>query len=182
MDVLMGSNGPRVVMTKIYLFALFFVLTAQPAGAAERAAAKLTNAAGNTVGMAFFEQTPVGVVISLEVGGLPPGWHAVHLHGVGACRPDFLASKGHINPANVSHGIKTPQGPDNGDLPNIFVGRNGRTVVEMFTSWVSVRSGQVPLLDNDGSALVIHANGDDHASQPIGGAGGRIACGVVTPH
>ncbi len=184
MDALMGSNGPGVVMNKIYLmvFALFFVLSAHPAGAAERATANLTNTAGNTVGTAFFEQTPVGVVILLEVGGLPPGWHAVHLHSVGACTPDFLASKGHINPANVSHGIKTSHGPDNGDLPNIFVGRNGRTVVEMFTTWVSVRSGRVPLLDNDGSALIIHANGDDHASQPIGGAGGRVACGVVTPH
>ena len=159
MDALMGSNGPGVVMNKIYLFALFFVLTAHPVGAAERAAAKLTNAAGNIVGTDFFEQTPVGVAILLEVGGLPPGWHAVHLHGVGACRPDFLASKGHINPANVSHGIKNPQGPDNGDLPNIFVGRNGRAVVEMFTTWVSVRSGQVPLLDNDGSALITCLSG-----------------------
>ncbi len=42
MDALMGSNGPGVVMNKIYLmvFALFFVLSAHPAGAAERATAK----------------------------------------------------------------------------------------------------------------------------------------------
>ena len=35
------------------------------------------------------------------------------------------------------------------------------------------------LKDADGSALVIHANPDDHMSQPIGGAGARIACGVI---
>ena len=35
------------------------------------------------------------------------------------------------------------------------------------------------LLDADGSAVIIHANPDDHMTQPIGGAGGRIACGVV---
>jgi Cu-Zn family superoxide dismutase len=164
------------------VIALFAVISAQTAGAAERATANLTNAAGDAIGIAFFEQTPVGVVILLEVGGLPPGWHAVHLHGVGACTPDFLAAGGHINPARVSHGIQNPQGPDNGDLPNIFVGRNGRAVAEMFTTWVSVLSGRVPLLDRDGSALIVHEHGDDHASQPIGGAGGRIACGVVMPH
>jgi Cu-Zn family superoxide dismutase len=26
---------------------------------------------------------------------------------------------------------------------------------------------------------VIHENRDDHASQPIGGAGGRFFCGVI---
>ena len=35
------------------------------------------------------------------------------------------------------------------------------------------------LRDADGSALVIHASPDDHMSQPIGGAGGRIACAVI---
>ena len=170
-------------MNKLFfpVFAFCIAFFAQSAQAAERATAKLTDAGGNTVGIAFFEQTPVGVVISLEVGGLPPGIHAVHLHSVGACTPDFLAAKGHINPAGVSHGMKNPNGPDNGDLPNMFVDSNGRAVVEMFTTWVSVRSGRIPLLDNDGSTLVIHANGDDHSSQPIGGAGGRVACGVITP-
>ena len=35
------------------------------------------------------------------------------------------------------------------------------------------------LMDDDGSAIVIHENPDDHKTQPIGGAGGRIACGVL---
>ncbi|MET0293901.1 MAG: superoxide dismutase family protein, partial [Phenylobacterium sp.] len=35
------------------------------------------------------------------------------------------------------------------------------------------------LADADGSALVIHAAADDHISQPIGGSGARIACGVL---
>ena len=30
-----------------------------------------------------------------------------------------------------------------------------------------------------GRALVIHASPDDHVTQPIGGAGARIACGVI---
>ena len=39
--------------------------------------------------------------------------------------------------------------------------------------------GDRGLLDEDASALVIHANPDDHMSQPVGGAGGRVACGVI---
>ena len=35
------------------------------------------------------------------------------------------------------------------------------------------------LMDDDGSAIVIHENGDDYNTQPIGGAGGRVACGVL---
>ncbi|HBX92207.1 MAG TPA: superoxide dismutase, partial [Hyphomonas sp.] len=35
------------------------------------------------------------------------------------------------------------------------------------------------LLDEDGSALIIHEAEDDHMTQPIGGAGARVACGVI---
>ncbi len=35
------------------------------------------------------------------------------------------------------------------------------------------------LLDEDGSAVIIHEHPDDHLTQPIGSAGGRIACGVI---
>jgi Cu-Zn family superoxide dismutase len=42
------------------------------------------------------------------------------------------------------------------------------------------RQAREPLLDGDGSALLIHAAPDDHTSQPIGGAGARIACAALT--
>ena len=32
-----------------------------------------------------------------------------------------------------------------------------------------------------GLSLIVHANPDDHVSQPIGGAGDRIACAVLIP-
>ena len=40
-------------------------------------------------------------------------------------------------------------------------------------------AGGQHLLDADGSAILIHAMADDHAAQPIGGSGDRVACGVV---
>ena len=43
---------------------------------------------------------------------------------------------------------------------------------------LSVAEGTAPLMDDDGSALIIHENGDTYQSDA--GAGGRVACGVIT--
>jgi Cu-Zn family superoxide dismutase len=54
-------------------------------------------------------------------------------------------------------------------------------MVEVFTPFVSLAAGgeKPSLLDSNGSALVIHAKPDDYTTQPIGGAGDRVACGVI---
>jgi Cu-Zn family superoxide dismutase len=44
---------------------------------------------------------------------------------------------------------------------------------------VSLGGSQGNLLDEDGSALVVHARPDDYASDPAGNAGDRIACGEI---
>ena len=148
--------------------------------AGERAGADLVDTGGARIGTATFEQTPGGVLVYVEVSGLPPGAHGIHLHAAGACTPDFKAATGHINPGKAKHGLRHPEGPDNGDLPNLFVAADGSARAEFFTTRVSVEGGdQPPLLDADGSAVIIHERPDDHLTQPIGGAGGRIACGVI---
>ncbi len=147
---------------------------------ADMAAAELVDPSGSVIGKATFEQAPTGVLIYVEVAGLPPGPHGIHLHAAGACTPDFTHATGHINPNGVPHGLRHPDGPDNGDLPNLYVGDDGSARAEFFTTLVSVAGGDMPaLLDEDGSAVIIHENPDDHLTQPIGGAGGRIACGVI---
>ena len=145
-----------------------------------KAAAEIINPAGEVIGKVGFEQTPSGVLIRVVVSGLTPGGHGIHLHSVGACSPDFGAAKGHINPDGKAHGLRHPDGPDNGDLPNLYVGADGSAEAEFFTPRVTVTGGTQPaLLDDDGSAVVIHEHPDDHMTQPIGGAGGRVGCGVV---
>ena len=147
---------------------------------ADMAAAEMIDTGGAVIGKATFEQTPHGVLMNVEVAGLPPGAHGIHLHAVGACTPDFKAATGHINPDGVPHGLRHPDGPDHGDLPNLFVGADGSARAEFFTVLVTVSGGRMPaLLDEDGSTVIIHENPDDHLTQPIGGAGGRIACGVI---
>ena len=162
---------------------------AQPAenGAAAvgEARASLINRDREVIGHARFQQAPTGVLITVEIDGAPagnPGWHGTHLHAIGDCsNEDFTSSGGHINPFGRNHGLLNPGGPDNGDLPNIYVHADGVSRSQMFTTLVSIGDGSdVPaLLDQDGSAIVFHANPDDHMSQPIGGAGPRILCGVI---
>ena len=81
------------------------------------------------------------------------------------------------------HGLLNPSATDSGDLTNLTVAQGGTLDAEVFTGFVTLgqTGGRAPLLDEDGSALVIHANPDDHVTQPIGGAGPRIACAVIKP-
>ncbi|MCY4427209.1 MAG: superoxide dismutase family protein [Halieaceae bacterium] len=150
------------------------------ASAVEMAGAEIVNPGGAVIGSATFEQAPTGVLIFVDVTGLSPGGHGIHLHAAGSCAPDFKAATGHVNPGKVEHGLRNPEGPDNGDLPNLFAAADGSARAEFFTTRVSVSGGDLPaLLDGDGSAIIIHANLDDHVTQPIGGAGGRIGCGII---
>ena len=83
--------------------------------------------------------------------------------------------------ATSTHGLLNPAGDEAGDLPNLFAGQDGAGSAEFFSTTVALTPGgsQPALLDADGSAVVIHASPDDFVSQPIGGAGARVACGVI---
>jgi Cu-Zn family superoxide dismutase len=158
---------------------------AESMSGAMQAHATLIDRARNEVGQARFQQGPTGVLITIEMDGLPEsatGWHGVHLHMIGDCsNADFTSSGGHINPSGRSHGLLNPEGPDNADLPNIYVHEDGVLRAQVFTDRVSLNGeyDAPALLDDNGSALVIHDNEDDHSTQPIGGAGARHVCGVV---
>jgi Cu-Zn family superoxide dismutase len=65
-------------------------------------------------------------------------------------------------------------------MPNLHVPGDGKLQVEVLNPTVTLNK-KAALLDQDGSALVIHAGVDDYVSDPAGNAGDRIACGVVTP-
>lgn len=154
------------------------------ANAADRASAELVDRQGKPVGSVTLTEGPHGVLIHVSAKGLPPGPKGIHIHSVGTCDdPDkgFVASKGHLNPDGRKHGLMNPEGPDAGDLPVLFVHADGSVETEMFTTLASLggAGGRASMLDTDGASFVIHENRDDHMTQPIGGAGARIVCGVV---
>ena len=145
--------------------------------------AVLINGEGQQIGRVELRQGATGLLIKVEASGLTPGWHGIHIHATGACEAPFTSSGAHINHAEpkAPHGLLNPNGPDDGDLPNVFAGADGKVNAELFTTRARISAhgpGQW-LWDEDGSAIIIHANADDHNSQPIGGAGDRVACAAL---
>jgi Cu-Zn family superoxide dismutase len=153
------------------------ILALLPAQAAELMGA---NGAGGTVTLT---PGPKGVLVRIEAKGLPAGWHGVHFHEKGDCSDAKYTSAGaHVHAVTPAvHGLLNPAASDAGDLPNIFAAADGSATVELYSTLVTASgdASHAPLLDADGAALVIHANADDYNSQPIGGAGDRIACAVL---
>ncbi len=142
---------------------------------------------GSPIGTLSLTAATTGVLFQVDIAkGLTPGWHGMHFHQTGDCSdPKFMTSGGHLNHAEnkVPHGLLNAAGPDFGDLSNLYVAADGSAHAQGFTSLVRLDAGSAApeqvLRDADGSALVIHANPDDQLSQPIGGAGGRVACAVI---
>lgn len=156
------------------------IFVAAPAVAATNAKAEIMTEDRTVIGSASFRQTPAGLLIFIQIRkGLPPGGHGVQLHSVGRCAPDFRASGKTINPKKREHGLDNQAGPKSGNLPNVYADSQGRVQAEMFTARVELSNGKAPLLDGNGSAIVIYSRWDDQRSQPIGGAGRPIACGVI---
>jgi Cu-Zn family superoxide dismutase len=176
----------------------------QGAGGRVSAQADLKDARGKPVGKVTFAQHEGGVVVRGELEGLPPGWHAIHVHETGRCEPDFAAAGGHFNPGKSGHGLDGDR-PHAGDLPNVFVADDGKARFELTTQAFSLREGQQvaggqppasgaasgaagggasqsapSVFDQDGASVVVHAKADDYRTDPAGDSGDRIACGVIT--
>jgi superoxide dismutase, Cu-Zn family len=134
---------------------------------------------GQPIGLLTLTGGPNGVLLQVKVsaGGLTPGWHGLHLHQVGDCSDvgEYRKSGGHLGMLAGGHGLLNPDGPKAGDLPNIFAFSDGSANMEAFSTLFDLDL----VRDADGAALIIHAERDDHLSQPIGGAGARVACAAI---
>lgn len=168
--------------TSLLVAALFLAGSFAAALAAETPAAEadLINPDGDSIGTVQLTQVSNGVKISADLSDLSPGMHAFHIHGTGKCEPpDFKSAGGHFNPEGKKHGLKNPDGPHAGDMENIEVGEDGTAHVEVVNTRVTLGEGKNSLFQAAGTAIVIHAKGDDNMSDPAGNAGPRVACGVI---
>ncbi len=168
----------------------------EPGGAEdEELVARLVDPEGAEVGTATFSEADGGLQLSVQVDGLPPGFHGFHVHAVGVCEPDsanpatpsmtgdFLSAGGHIGAGEADHGQHA------GDLPALYVDGSGAGSLTTVTDALT----RADLTDDDGSAVMVHADRDNYANIPeryatdgpdevtrnTGDAGGRIACGPV---
>lgn len=144
------------------------------------AGASLRTPSGVEVGTATLYQVDRAVRIDLQVHDIPDGTHGLHFHSVGRCDPpDFASAGGHLNPNGKKHGVKNPEGPHAGDLPNVIVQSGKSSGWTAMTLRVTNDAGPAGLFDADGTALVLHAAPDDEMTDPSGLSGARIACGVI---
>jgi superoxide dismutase, Cu-Zn family len=151
-------------------------------GASATASATLEDAHGRSIGEAHLRQTPHGVLLAVDLVNAPPGTHGLHIHEVGTCEgPSFKSAGGHYNPSGTQHGFLNSNGPHAGDLANIEIPKTGQLSVEQFLADVRLEPDPKSLLDDNGSAIVLHSTKDDYASDPAGMAGDRLACGEISP-
>lgn len=128
-------------------------------------------------GVAQFYQQPHGVLVVVEVMGLPSsiekckgGIHALHIHEGESCsgnRMDLFADAGmHYNPSACAH-------PEHaGDLPPVFE-NEGYALSVFYTNRFLVE-------DIIGKTIIVHEGKDDFSTRPSGNAGAKIACGEIT--
>jgi superoxide dismutase, Cu-Zn family len=107
-----------------------------------------------------------GMLVTLQITQLPPGTHAVHIDSAGRCDPpDFMSSGPIFNPQQKQHGVKNPNGPEAGDLPNLTVGHDGTVTAAFLTSGITLQRGSPnSLFQASGTSLVIDTDPDDDMS------------------
>lgn len=163
--------------------AMAAALALATAAAAAPVTTPLAGAGGTPAGQITLSDAPNGVLLHVEASGLTPGWHAIHFHEKADCSDAaFKNAGGHVHMATPAvHGLLNPAANDMGDLPNIHAGPDGKAMAEIFSPMVAMHAGtaRANLSDADGSAVVIHAKPDDYTTQPIGGAGDRVACAMI---
>jgi Cu-Zn family superoxide dismutase len=147
--------------------------------------AMLKTADGTDAGSVTAYRGPLGLLFRVEGRNWPAGWHGVHLHMTGTCEgPGFTSAGGHVDhpTQDRAHGLLNMNGgPELGDLQNVYAASDGTARAEVYAAGSQTSERGHDLMDADGLSFIVHANPDDHVSQPIGGAGARIACGVFAP-
>jgi superoxide dismutase, Cu-Zn family len=147
-------------------------------GATATAQLQPADASSGVTGMVTFTQELGGVRVVADVSGLTPGNHGFHIHQNGECTPPFTSAGDHLNPYSAEHSCPPEQVRHLGDLGSIEIGADGKGHYDQLVDKISLVD---PHHQVAGKAVLVHAGADDCKTQPTGGSGDRIACGVITP-
>jgi Cu-Zn family superoxide dismutase len=168
----------KTIATVICLMVLAGGIAGVPARAAapKPVTVEIKDAQGQNVGTAMLSEAPHGVKIKLDVKGLPPGEHSLHVHQNAKCEaPDFKSAGPHFNGASGGHSEHT--GLPAGDIPDfsLIVAADGTGHATVVAPNITLGSDEHSVFSNGGTAIVIHAvsGGASSAAPP------RIACGVI---
>lgn len=176
----------RIIGPLVGLAILGLTAGAVAASGASHAEARIINGAGETIGWARFTEDAAGdaagrLHVNVQVAGLTPGLHGIHIHAIGTCDgPTFTTAGTHHNPGGALHGLDDPAGAHAGDLPNLVVNVAGRGHLNAVSDRATLSVGTLSVFDANGSAIVIHALEDDQeATSATGNSGPRVACGII---
>ncbi len=151
------------------------------------AEAIMLSQSGEALGTVTLDQRPDHLLFAIDVQGLSPGGHAVVVHAVGACAPDFSAAGGHFSPGETRRGFVHPNwkrddvyGVHSGDLPNIYAHADGSARADFITNGLTLQAGKLhSLFDVDGSSVLIYADPQGYGERET--TGSPVACGVIQP-
>ncbi|MBQ8382686.1 MAG: superoxide dismutase family protein [Clostridia bacterium] len=126
-------------------------------------------------GTVRFYQFCHSVLVVTDLRGLPEndtGFFALHIHEGGSCNfgsveDPFPKTGSHYNSNDEQHPRHA------GDLPPLLRAGDG--------AYSAVLTARFTVSEVIGRTVVVHQNGDDLHTQPSGGAGMKIACGVIQP-
>lgn len=120
-----------------------------------------------------------GMTMNVDMKNVSKGVHGIHIHEKGDCSaPDASSAGGHFNPVSKAHGAPEITDSHAGDLGNVTADKNKKVAFKGLIKPASALK-DFDWSQFEGKAVILHVNKDDLTSQPVGNAGGRIACGVI---
>lgn len=133
----------------------------------------------NPMGKVVFTQTGSGkVMVEATITGLKPNSeHGFHVHATPDCSGDGMATGAHFNPDGYAHTHPGQPFRHAGAMFNLRTDAQGVGQLRQDVSSISLHAGKYSIV---GLPLITHLNADDYRSQPLGNAGARIACGLIT--
>jgi Cu-Zn family superoxide dismutase len=142
------------------------------------AVATLVATSGSKVsGGVTFAQRGDAVLVEADIAGLSPGAHGFHIHEKGDCRAaDGMSAGGHFNPEGAVHGGPNGSPRHAGDMGNLIADASGHALYSAELKGVSLGADASSII---GRAVIVHAGADDLTTQPTGGSGARLACGLI---
>lgn len=175
--------------------AALIALAAAGCGGGGDAEVELQTTDGEPAGTVTLSEADGGVEVSAEVEAVEAGRHGFHVHETGECDPEavvegepvaFGTAGGHYTAGMERHGEHS------GDFPPLIAGPDGTATATTVVPELTIEE----LQDEDGSAVIVHADPDNLANIPpryetggtagpdedtldTGDSGDRVACGVL---